>query len=80
MLRRKKSSVDYLGRNIMPLPKSHIISISIDFTKDERKIYDLLISELKRRFNMLKAKNIVNKKFIHIFTCITYLRQICVSP
>lgn len=56
VLRREKSMKDKDGRPIISLPKKHISSVELEFSKDESILYDALYKQAKRKFMGLTAQ------------------------
>ncbi|KIP11786.1 hypothetical protein PHLGIDRAFT_83110 [Phlebiopsis gigantea 11061_1 CR5-6] len=80
LLRREKNMQDKDGRMIVELPPKEVIVESLEFSPLERKIYDSLYSDAKRRFERLSEKGVVSKNYTHILAMLMGLRRAVLHP
>ena len=61
LLRREKSMKDKDGNPIISLPKKHVESVTLEFSKEEQFLYDALYRRAKSKFLGLTAQGKVSK-------------------
>ncbi|KAK7677163.1 hypothetical protein QCA50_019872 [Cerrena zonata] len=79
MIRRTKNS-ELEGRPILELPSKDIEIVTIDFSQDEREIYDGFETRAQNRINKFIKENTVHKNSEFILVLILRLRQVCCHP
>ncbi|EKM61408.1 uncharacterized protein PHACADRAFT_111980 [Phanerochaete carnosa HHB-10118-sp] len=80
LLRREKNMRDADGRMIVELPPKEVTVEELEFSPLERKIYDSLYHDAKRRFEKLSEKGVVNKNYTHILAMLMRLRRAVLHP
>ncbi|KAJ7161127.1 SNF2 family N-terminal domain-containing protein [Mycena filopes] len=79
LLRRLKSTV-VDGKPLLQLPEKKVIIVKLDFSRDEREIYNALQFRAQNRFHQLLSNDTVYKKITQVFTLLLRLRQVCSHP
>ncbi|KAM3135764.1 hypothetical protein pb186bvf_012161 [Paramecium bursaria] len=81
LLRRTKASVYSNGDQILHLPPKNHEIIYVEMSEGEYIIYDAFFKGTKHEMNkILGEKQSLKKDFVHIFSIISFLRQLCDSP
>ncbi|KPV77426.1 uncharacterized protein RHOBADRAFT_51281 [Rhodotorula graminis WP1] len=80
LLRREKKMRDKDGNPIVALPEKHLNIAHLDFTDDERIIYDALFRNAKSRFLGYAAEGSVLQHVTAIFSILMRLRQAVLHP
>ncbi|KAI5284554.1 DNA helicase rad5, partial [Ascosphaera aggregata] len=80
VLRRTKSMKTPEGEALVPLPARTVNVETIELSKTEREIYDLIFTRAKRTFNENVAAGTLLKSYTTIFAQILRLRQVCCHP
>ncbi|KAJ3170412.1 DNA helicase rad5 [Geranomyces variabilis] len=81
VLRRQKSTPSGPeGRPIVELPPKIVDKVLLDFTSEERDIYDALHTRSKTQFSNFVAAGSVLSNWAHVFQMLTRLRQCCLHP
>ena len=76
MLRRtKKDEID--GKPLVKLPKKTIILKELDFTSEERTIYDAYEGNAKKIIEKYMKKGTLLRNYAHVFAIMMRLRQLC---
>ncbi|KAJ7603205.1 SNF2 family N-terminal domain-containing protein [Mycena polygramma] len=75
MIRRLKSDTPSLL-----LPEKKVILTRLEFSEEERQIYDSLELNARDRFNRLLDNDSVSKNMFHVLTLLLRLRQLCSHP
>ncbi|TPX50989.1 hypothetical protein SeMB42_g01602 [Synchytrium endobioticum] len=76
LLRRTKDMKDRDGNPIVALPVKNVEEVYLEFTKDERIIYDSLLRDSRRRLADEKGRF----AYAHVFEMLLRLRQMCDHP
>ena len=80
VLRREKKMRDKDGNPIVSLPEKHIDIVHLDFSKDEREIYDALFQNAKSKFLGYAKEGTVLQNVTAIFSILMRLRQAVLHP
>jgi DNA repair protein RAD5 len=80
VLRRTKESRDLNGVPLLQLPPKAIQVVYLDFSRQEREIYDMLHKYSKSTFSTLCAAGSVMSNWAHILSLLLRLRQACNHP
>ncbi|KAJ3556710.1 hypothetical protein NM688_g1873 [Phlebia brevispora] len=80
LLRREKNMRDADGKMIVELPPKEVTIENLEFSPLERKIYDSLYIDAKKKFQTLSAKGIVNKNYTSILALLMRLRRAVLHP
>ncbi|SGY79936.1 BQ5605_C008g05254 [Microbotryum silenes-dioicae] len=80
LLRREKKMKDRNGNPIVSLPQKHIDVQYLDFSPDEREIYDRLYKSAKRKFLIYEGQGAVLQNVTAIFSILMRLRQAVLHP
>ncbi|KAJ3145249.1 DNA helicase rad5 [Geranomyces variabilis] len=81
VLRRQKSTPSGPeGRPIVELPPKIVDKVLLNFTSEERDIYDALHTRSKTQFSNFVAAGSVLSNWAHVFQMLTRLRQCCLHP
>ncbi|PGH11267.1 hypothetical protein AJ79_05002 [Helicocarpus griseus UAMH5409] len=80
VLRRTKTMKTPDGEALVPLPPRTITISEVEFSNQEREIYDLIYTRAKRTFNDNVAAGTLLKSYTTIFAQILRLRQTCCHP
>ncbi|TDL24597.1 hypothetical protein BD410DRAFT_786110 [Rickenella mellea] len=76
LLRRKKdSTLD--GKRLIELPPKDVELVKLDFTKDEREIYNMVETRSQQIFNRYLRAGTVLKNYYQVLVMLLRLRQIC---
>ncbi|SCV70982.1 BQ2448_3744 [Microbotryum intermedium] len=80
LLRREKKMKDRDGNPIVSLPKKHVDVQYLEFSPDERDIYDRLYKSAKRKFLVYEGQGAVLQNVTAIFSILMRLRQAVLHP
>jgi DNA repair protein RAD5 len=80
VLRREKKMRDKDGNPIVSLPEKHIDIAHLDFSKDEREIYNALFQNAKSKFLGYAKEGTVLQNVTAIFSILMRLRQAVLHP
>ncbi|KAF7791598.1 hypothetical protein EIP86_002615 [Pleurotus ostreatoroseus] len=80
LLRREKNMRDSDGKMIVELPPKEIVVDTLEFSPLERKIYDSLYVDAKRKFQTMSAKGTVNRNYTSILALLMRLRRAVLHP
>ncbi|KAF8828141.1 hypothetical protein HHX47_DHR4000954 [Lentinula edodes] len=79
VLRRKKNSkLD--GKVLIDLPTKEITLQRLEFTEEEREIYDAVEKRMQTQFNRFLRAGTVLKNYHHVLVLLLRLRQCCAHP
>ncbi|KAF2714028.1 hypothetical protein K504DRAFT_473184 [Pleomassaria siparia CBS 279.74] len=79
MLRREKTSlVD--GKQICTIPPKVIKLENVEFSDDERQLYDVIEKGARLQFNGYLKKGTVNNNYANVLVLLLRLRQACCHP
>ncbi|GAA5866871.1 hypothetical protein JCM3774_004583 [Rhodotorula dairenensis] len=79
MLRRKKDSkLD--GRELITLPAKIITMHELEFSPEEREIYEMVETKAQQKFNKFLKAGTVMRNYSHILVLLLRLRQLCIHP
>ncbi|GAA5958411.1 hypothetical protein JCM3765_007868 [Sporobolomyces pararoseus] len=79
MLRRKKNSkLD--GKELISLPVKTVELFSLDFSEEEREIYDAVEKKAQIKFKKMLKNGTVLKNYSHVLVMLLRLRQLCFHP
>ena len=79
MLRRNKNS-ELNGRKLLELPVKTIEMVELDFTPEERKIYDAVEKRARVQVNKYFRAGTILKHYSVILVMLMRLRQLCLHP
>ncbi|KAF4611576.1 hypothetical protein D9613_003624 [Agrocybe pediades] len=79
LFRRTKDS-ELEGKPLLQLPEKHIEIVKLQFTPDERQVYDLFEKRTKIQINRFLRSGTVLKNHAFILVLMLRLRQICCHP
>ncbi|KAJ7735953.1 SNF2 family N-terminal domain-containing protein [Mycena metata] len=79
LLRRLKSTV-MGGKPLLRLPEKTVVIERLEFSKEERQIYDALQFSAQNSFHHLLRNASVYKKITQVLTLLLRLRQVCSHP
>ncbi|KIJ39030.1 hypothetical protein M422DRAFT_175767 [Sphaerobolus stellatus SS14] len=79
LLRRKKDSL-LDGRKLIELPPKVVELHALEFSKEEREIYDVVEKRSQATFNKFLRAGTVLKNYQTVFVLLLRLRQICSHP
>ena len=80
VLRRTKDMKTPDGEALVPLPARSIVVEELQFSKQEREVYDYIFMRAKRTFNATMEAGTLLKSYTTIFAQILRLRQSCCHP
>ncbi|TIB13798.1 hypothetical protein E3P89_01653 [Wallemia ichthyophaga] len=80
LLRREKNMRDSDGKPIVTLPKKIVNVEKLDFSPEERQIYNAIFKKAKRKFDALSHKGMLLKSYSNIFAMLLRLRQAALHP
>ena len=80
VLRRTKDMKTPGGEALVPLPSRTIVVEELQFSKQEREVYDYIFTRAKRTFNATMEAGTLLKSYTTIFAQILRLRQSCCHP
>ena len=80
LIRREKNMKDSDGKSIVNLPKKTVQIVKLEFSPEERQIYNALYNKAKRKFDALSHKGMLLKSFSSILTMLLRLRQAALHP
>ena len=80
LIRREKNMKDSDGKSIVNLPKKTVQIVKLEFSPEERQIYNALYNKAKRQFDALSHKGMLLKSFSSILTMLLRLRQAALHP
>ncbi|GAA5965007.1 hypothetical protein JCM8115_005679 [Rhodotorula mucilaginosa] len=79
MLRRKKDSkLD--GKELITLPPKTITMHELEFSPEEREIYEMIETRAQQKFNKFLKAGTVMRNYSHILVLLLRLRQLCIHP
>ncbi|KAG0702167.1 SNF2 family N-terminal domain-containing protein [Suillus ampliporus] len=79
MLRRKKDSM-LDGKRLIELPTKHVEMEKLEFSQEERDIYQMVEARSQARFNRFLRAGTVLKNYHQVLVMLLRLRQICSHP
>jgi SNF2 family DNA or RNA helicase len=79
MLRRGKTTV-VDGKQICEIPPKHIHMQKVDFSEDERALYQAVETQNQLTFNRYLQRGTVNNNYANVLVMLLRLRQICDHP
>lgn len=80
VLRRTKDMKDVDGKPIVDLPSKTIQMVHLDFTENERDVYDFISARARREYQQNAMAGTVMKNYTYILSMILRLRQSCCDP
>lgn len=80
LLRREKTMRDTDGKPIVTLPKKLVRIVKLEFSPEERQIYNAIFKKAKRKFDALSHKGMLLKSYSNIFAMLLRLRQAALHP
>ncbi|EIM22768.1 hypothetical protein WALSEDRAFT_44505 [Wallemia mellicola CBS 633.66] len=80
LLRREKNMKDSDGKPIVTLPKKFVNIVKLEFSPEERQIYNAIYKKAKRKFDALSHKGMLLKNYSNIFAMLLRLRQAALHP
>lgn len=80
LLRREKRMRDAAGVPIVALPPKTYDIQELDFSPEEREIYNNVYAQAKRRYDSLVRQRMINKNYSLIFAVLMRLRQAVCHP
>ncbi|OZJ06532.1 hypothetical protein BZG36_00582 [Bifiguratus adelaidae] len=80
LLRRTKAMKDANGNPLVPLPKRTIDIEYLDFSDQEKDIYEALWSDSKTKFSHFCVAGSILSNYASIFQLLMRLRQVCDHP
>ncbi|GAA5916809.1 hypothetical protein JCM8208_004781 [Rhodotorula glutinis] len=79
MLRRKKDSkLD--GKELISLKEKHINLHELEFSPEEREIYEMVETRAQEKFNKFLKAGTVMKNYANVLLLLLRLRQVCFHP
>ncbi|GAA5932237.1 hypothetical protein JCM3775_001168 [Rhodotorula graminis] len=79
MLRRKKDSkLD--GKELISLKEKHIHLHELEFSPEEREIYEMVETRAQEKFNKFLKAGTVMKNYANVLLLLLRLRQVCFHP
>ncbi|GAA5992067.1 hypothetical protein JCM10908_000725 [Rhodotorula pacifica] len=79
MLRRKKDSkLD--GKELISLPPKTITMHELEFSPEEREIYEMVETRAQQKFNKFLKAGTVMRNYSHVLVLLLRLRQLCIHP
>ncbi|GAA5838313.1 hypothetical protein JCM9279_003196 [Rhodotorula babjevae] len=79
MLRRKKDSkLD--GKELISLKEKHINLHELEFSVEEREIYEMIETRAQEKFNKFLKAGTVMKNYANVLLLLLRLRQVCFHP
>ncbi|CAD6573847.1 MAG: hypothetical protein CYPHOPRED_005227 [Cyphobasidiales sp. Tagirdzhanova-0007] len=78
-IRRNKNS-ELNGKKLIRLPEKHVELVTLDFTPEEREIYEFVQTRSQERFNRYLKAGTVMKNYAQVLVMLLRLRQICGHP
>ncbi|KAG1729528.1 SNF2 family N-terminal domain-containing protein [Suillus paluster] len=79
MLRRKKDSM-LDGKRLIELPTKHVEMEKLEFSQEERDIYQMVEARSQARFNRFLRAGTVLKNYHQVLVMLLRLRQVCSHP
>ncbi|KAG2140702.1 SNF2 family N-terminal domain-containing protein, partial [Suillus clintonianus] len=79
MLRRKKDSM-LDGKRLIELPTKHVEMEKLEFSQEEREIYQMVEARSQAKFNRFLRAGTVLKNYHQVLVMLLRLRQICSHP
>lgn len=79
MLRRKKDSM-LDGKKLIELPTKHVEMEKLEFSKEEREIYQMVEARSQAKFNRFLRAGTVLKNYHQVLVMLLRLRQVCSHP
>lgn len=80
LLRRTKTMKDVNGKRILDIPPLREEIVRLQFTPEERDIYNSLFHKSKTKFDAFVRQGVVLNKYVEILTLLLRLRQACDHP
>ncbi|KAF9785715.1 SNF2 family N-terminal domain-containing protein [Thelephora terrestris] len=80
LLRRQKNMKDHSGKPIVELPPKIIEVETLEFSASERKLYDSIYIDVRKKFQRLNEKGLVNKNYTSILAMLMRLRRTVLHP
>ncbi|CEQ38733.1 SPOSA6832_00205 [Sporobolomyces salmonicolor] len=68
------------GKELITLPPKEIKLHQIEFSPEEREIYDFIEKKAQTRFNKFLKAGTVMKNYSHVLAMLLRLRQVCLHP
>jgi SNF2 family DNA or RNA helicase len=79
LLRRTKATI-VNGKPIIELPEKHVEHLRLEFSPNERKLYDTMSSSVQTRVKEMIKQAPEGRQAIEFLALLTRLRQICCHP
>ncbi|KAL0958396.1 hypothetical protein HGRIS_000537 [Hohenbuehelia grisea] len=79
MLRRLKTTM-LDGRRLIELPEKEVALVQLEFSKEEREIYEMVERQSQQTFNRYLRAGTVLKNYHQVLVLLLRLRQICSHP
>ncbi|KAK7471064.1 hypothetical protein VKT23_002480 [Stygiomarasmius scandens] len=79
LLRRKKDSM-LDGKRLVELPSKEVVLQKLQFTEEEREIYQAVETQSQHKFNRYLRAGTVLKNYSHVLVLLLRLRQCCSHP
>ncbi|KAL7267198.1 hypothetical protein RUND412_010225 [Rhizina undulata] len=79
MMRRKKDDL-LMGQSLITLPKKRTRMVQLEFSDEERSLYNAVETMTREKMNRFMAAGTVLKNYQHVLTMLLRLRQICNHP
>lgn len=79
MLRRKKDSM-LDGKRLIELPTKHVEMEKLEFSQEEREIYQMVEARSQAKFNRFLRAGTVLKNYHQVLVMLLRLRQVCSHP
>lgn len=80
LLRRQKNTKDHTGKPIVELPPKIVEVETLEFSVSERKLYDSIYIDVRKKFERLNEKGLVNKNYTSILAMLMRLRRAVLHP
>ncbi|KAF9650357.1 hypothetical protein BDM02DRAFT_3223262 [Thelephora ganbajun] len=80
LLRRQKNTKDHTGKPIVELPPKIVEVETLEFSVSERKLYDSIYLDVRKKFERLNEKGLVNKNYTSILAMLMRLRRAVLHP
>ncbi|PPQ82538.1 hypothetical protein CVT25_007147 [Psilocybe cyanescens] len=79
LLRRKKDSkLD--GKNLIELPEKRVELVKLEFSEEEKEIYNMVEARSQAKFNRYLRAGTVLKNYHQVLVLLLRLRQVCSHP
>ncbi|TFK67589.1 hypothetical protein BDN72DRAFT_898843 [Pluteus cervinus] len=79
-LYRRMKDTELDGKRLIELPPKTVDLVKLDFTPDEREIYDMVETRTQQKFNRYLRSGTVLKNYHQVLVLLLRLRQICSHP